>query len=696
MSEIEHPNLAVMFTDIKGYSRIMSEDEIRALQLLAEHDEMMGQVVADHGGRVVKKLGDAYMVIFQATEDAVHCGLKALSRIAARNRESSPAMEIRVGLHAGAMLERDGDFFGENVNIAARLEQMARPMTIAASERVVQDIATRVPAEARFVGAQALKNLRYPVSVYQLVPADSWKLYLSGESATADAEAQDVLKELADGEQAWQRFEQLILEGDLHTACRLAEAALSRFGGTYDQYAHLAACYLLARMESEAQSALRLGDMLGQKGPEAEQYDWVQALAELGEEFTQRPRGDLSECLARANEYVTARPHDLPMRVLVESLKAKVSGHLAGLAALAQQHPNSALVLRGYAEALKDQHRGADAQRLLEQTVAAAPHVADHQLRRMQWMLDNGDFDAVREESDVLARRFAADPRVYEWTGKVRLLAFDPHGAQWIFEQDQQAGAGPRTDALAWLICCLSQQGRFESAVDRARKEMRHAIRQNRQKRARHCLHMAALGLWLQHWDGVLEVLDEYRRYDSHWAWPQALAIGVKHALRMIPWDRVLNQVGELALASGRGPYPHPSGLTVAALLPCAQDAREWSTLRGLEFYHASRDWIIERHDLSAAIGEARCALQFAGIEPWHGQLVPVLTHPRHRLDHRLPALLALAGLIEARLERFDAARPLLEQSRKLWRSADWMVWEIQEAEAVLAAGPAPVAPRGA
>jgi class 3 adenylate cyclase len=689
--EIEHPLLAMMFTDIKGYSRLMSEDESHALSLLAEHNQVMEDVFDEFGGRTVKKLGDAYMVVFDDSESAVNCALLALSRISARNRRSKQPIEIRVGIHEGAMLEREGDYFGENVNIAARLEQMTASLTVAVSERVIQAVATRVNAEGRFLGAQALKNLRYPVSVYQLTPADTWKLYLSPDGTAADTEHSDVLGEITTAEAAWRRVEELALEGDLHKATRLSEAALSCFGGKYDDYAHLAALYLIAHMESEAHSALKLGEMLGQKDAEAEQYDWITALVSLSEDGRMASPDDLAEVLTCANEFVTNHPQDLTMRVLVESLKSRVTGHLEGLAALAQRHSNCALVLRGYAEALKDQHRDADAYQMLEQAMAVGPDVPEHHLRRVEWLLDSEELEVVLQESDTLAKKFPSDPRVYQWTGKTRLINLDPCGAQWLFEQAQETQSSHRVDSTGWLVCSLMQQGRFEDGVEQARREMRSAIRQNRPRRARIYMRLATLGARLEHWDGVLEVLEEFKRYDADAIGPRAQLIVAKHSRKLLPWDRALAQLGELAISAYPSEYPHASGLTAAALLPAVSNVEHWEAVHQLEFLRNHRDWIIERDNVDLAAAEARGALRFGTLEDWHLQLVPVLTRLRNRLEQRLPSILALAGLIQAKFNNFEAARIQLEQARKLWRNADWPVWEIQEAESVLAAGPAEV-----
>ncbi len=688
MSEREHPHLAVMFTDIKGYSLMMSEDESAALRMLLEHNQIMESVIDAHGGRVVKKLGDSYMVIFDGADAAVKCGLHALTKIAARNRRGDKAVEIRVGIHEGSMRERGNDFFGESVNIAARLEQMGKPMTITASERVVQTVATRVKCEARFVGAEALKNLRYPVSVYRLTPADSWKLYLTTDGAVAGDE-HDVLCDYTDAESVWQDLQALVESGDLNAAAGLAAAALSRFGGRYADYCHLAALHLIGGHPGEAQTTLKMGEMLGQEGPDDAALEWLTTLANLPEGAWNADDDEVARCLAQATAYAAGHAGDLVKTLLCERLRARISGQVDGLARMAQQHPDKALLVRGYAEALKDLDRRADAHRMLEKAIAVAPAVADHQLRRVQWMVDEDDLESVLAESQALAGRFPDEPRVYEWTGKTRLLNLDPHGAQWVFEQraetDSDVGSG---DLARWHICSMMHQGRFDRAMEAARRSLRSAIRKNLRSAARRYLPLAAGGMYLDHWDGALEILEEYKRYDPDWLFVQAALIAAKVQRQLMPWDRAIAQLGETAERWTTAEYPHPSAVTALALLPVARDVEWWSRLHELEFLRSHRNWIVERGHLEAALQEARGALQLDALDPWHGQLVPILTRLSSRLHDRLPSLLAIAGLIQVRLDQTEAGNALLQQARKLWAGADWPVWEIQEAESALAGGP--------
>ncbi len=120
--------LAVMFTDIKGFSGLMSVNEARTVRLVEEHRAIVRQVIAGHRGRGHETIEDAFVVLFDAVTDAVEC---ALAMQAARRTRccSQPRGSdyVRAGIHVDDVIERDGQIYGNGVNIAARIEPLARP-----------------------------------------------------------------------------------------------------------------------------------------------------------------------------------------------------------------------------------------------------------------------------------------------------------------------------------------------------------------------------------------------------------------------------------------------------------------------------------------------------------------------------------------------------------------------------------------
>ena len=105
---------AIMFTDIVGFSRQMGANEPRMLRLLEVHNQLIQQAVADHHGHVIKTMGDAFLVDFPSVVHAVQCAQSIQSQLRMHNAEKEKAEQIhvRIGIHLGDIVQRDGDVFG--------------------------------------------------------------------------------------------------------------------------------------------------------------------------------------------------------------------------------------------------------------------------------------------------------------------------------------------------------------------------------------------------------------------------------------------------------------------------------------------------------------------------------------------------------------------------------------------------------
>ena len=123
-----------MVADIVGYSRLAGADEDRILaRLRTLRSDLIDPTIAVHPGRVVKRTGDGSVVEFRSVVDAVRCAIEVQSGLAERNAGLPPEkrIEYRVGIHLGDVVEEaDGDLMGDGVNIAARLEGVAKPGAI--------------------------------------------------------------------------------------------------------------------------------------------------------------------------------------------------------------------------------------------------------------------------------------------------------------------------------------------------------------------------------------------------------------------------------------------------------------------------------------------------------------------------------------------------------------------------------------
>src|SRR4029077_12297821 len=139
---------AILAADIAGYSKLAAADEERTLaRLRALRSDLFDPTIAVHHGRVVKHTGDGAIVEFRSVVDAVRCAIEVLNGMAERNAGLSPErrIEFRIGIHLGDVVEEtDGDLMGDGVNIAARLEGIAKPGTICLSEDAYRQVKSRL------------------------------------------------------------------------------------------------------------------------------------------------------------------------------------------------------------------------------------------------------------------------------------------------------------------------------------------------------------------------------------------------------------------------------------------------------------------------------------------------------------------------------------------------------------------------
>jgi adenylate cyclase len=170
-----------MFSDIKGYSKMMGADEAACLRLLEEHNAIIVPIIARHRGEVLKFIGDAILSAFESALDAVSCAVEIQSRLRKRNRTASGQhILIRIGIHVGDVVLKDGDIFGDGVNIASRIEPLAEAGGICVSEAVADMVRARKEVRLSDMGPVELKNISRPVGVYKvLVGSDEKAPFLS-------------------------------------------------------------------------------------------------------------------------------------------------------------------------------------------------------------------------------------------------------------------------------------------------------------------------------------------------------------------------------------------------------------------------------------------------------------------------------------------------------------------------------------
>src|ERR1039457_2331700 len=134
---------ALLAADVAGYSRLMGGDEEGTLAALKIHRrELIDPKIAEHRGRIVKTTGDGVLVEFASAVDAVRCGLDIQRSMAERNAAvpEERRIEFRIGINVGDIIIDEGDIYGDGVNIAARVEALARPGAVCVSENAYQQV----------------------------------------------------------------------------------------------------------------------------------------------------------------------------------------------------------------------------------------------------------------------------------------------------------------------------------------------------------------------------------------------------------------------------------------------------------------------------------------------------------------------------------------------------------------------------
>jgi len=168
----EHRKLAAtMFTDMVGYSGLSQRNEVLALELLEEHRRVVRGILPRHAGREVKTTGDGFLIEFPSALAAVQCAIDVQAALHTRNLAQSEERQarIRIGIHVGDVVARDGDVHGDGVNLAARIEPLAEPGGICLSRSVYDQVANTLGAQLAPLCRAELKNIKGLVEVHRVV-----------------------------------------------------------------------------------------------------------------------------------------------------------------------------------------------------------------------------------------------------------------------------------------------------------------------------------------------------------------------------------------------------------------------------------------------------------------------------------------------------------------------------------------------
>src|SRR5215475_3122314 len=162
--------VAILAADIAGYSALMGADDAGTVRSLKEHQAVVLPMIKEHGGRIIDTAGDGILAEFGSVVNAAECAVAIQRTMAQRNAdvEEARCMRFRIGINQGDVVFDDSRVYGDGVNVAARLENLAEPGGICISRKVYEEISGKMQLAFVDLGEHQLKNIAQPVRVYRV------------------------------------------------------------------------------------------------------------------------------------------------------------------------------------------------------------------------------------------------------------------------------------------------------------------------------------------------------------------------------------------------------------------------------------------------------------------------------------------------------------------------------------------------
>jgi adenylate cyclase len=169
--EVKRKLTAILSADVKGYSRLMGEDEKGTVRTLNAYKEVMTALIQQHHGRVVDATGDNLLAEFASVVDAVECSVEIQKELKTQNAElpETRRMEFRIGVNLGDVIEDGEQILGDGVNIAARLESLSEAGGICISGTAFDQVRNKVNLGYKYLGEQTVKNIALPGRMYKVL-----------------------------------------------------------------------------------------------------------------------------------------------------------------------------------------------------------------------------------------------------------------------------------------------------------------------------------------------------------------------------------------------------------------------------------------------------------------------------------------------------------------------------------------------
>jgi len=182
--QIKRRHAAIIFTDIVGYTTLMGSDEEKAIEILRKNRENQCQQIMKFNGSLIKEVGDGILASFDLASEAVRCAIEI------QKTSKNQNIPLKIGIHEGEIIIEGDDVLGDAVNIASRLQEATQGGCITISEMVYRNIQNKTDIHADFTGEKTMKNVDYPVKIYQVI----WEEHLRVSTKTHDFNTQSPKK----------------------------------------------------------------------------------------------------------------------------------------------------------------------------------------------------------------------------------------------------------------------------------------------------------------------------------------------------------------------------------------------------------------------------------------------------------------------------------------------------------------------
>src|SRR5215469_5664260 len=168
---MERKLTAILCADVYGYSRLMGEDEEATLRTLSSYRKIIDDLIGQHHGRFVNSAGDSVLAEFASVVEAVNSAVEIQAALKSENANLPPEyrMEFRIGVNSGDVMVEGEQIYGDGVNVAARLENLADPGGICISSTVYEQVRDKLNLSYQDRGEQSVKNIARPVHVWHVI-----------------------------------------------------------------------------------------------------------------------------------------------------------------------------------------------------------------------------------------------------------------------------------------------------------------------------------------------------------------------------------------------------------------------------------------------------------------------------------------------------------------------------------------------